>query len=165
MNNFYRKLQVLNEKSCSFVTDSTLLCVWLRASDRETMHWLYHPLWLSFCVSLNFPTSPYLVLECYRRQFADHSRMKVGRSFWNTQKNITNKSAIVFEKCNHNNRQSLIRSRGYSEHSLINLFQLRLWSTLLWDVHFFLIFKSLIMELHMIFHLKNVTIKVCGFLC
>ena len=82
MNNFYRKPQVLNEKSFSFVTYSTLWCVWLRASDCETMHWLYHPLWLSFCVSLNFPTSPYLVLECYRRQFADHSRMKVGRSFW-----------------------------------------------------------------------------------
>ena len=30
----------------------------------------------------NFPTSPYLVLECYQRQFADHSRMKVGRSIW-----------------------------------------------------------------------------------
>ena len=39
-------------------------------------------MWLSVCVSLNFLTSPYLVLECYQRQFADHSRIKVGRSIW-----------------------------------------------------------------------------------
>ena len=42
---------------------------------------------------------PYLVLECYQRQFADH-RPNEGRK----QKKITNKSAIVFEKCNHNNK-------------------------------------------------------------
>ena len=83
MNNFYRKLQVLNEKSFSFVTDSTSLYCVSDSVPRTARQCIdYHPLWLSFCVSLNFPTSPYLVLECYRRQFADHTRMKVGRSFW-----------------------------------------------------------------------------------
>ena len=104
----------------------------------------FNPLWLSVCVSLNFPTSPYLVSERYQGQFADHNRMKVGRSFWKRKRMSRTKALLSLKKCNHNNGQSLIRSRGYSEHSLINFFQLRLWSTLLWVFIFLLIFKSLI---------------------
>ena len=59
MNNFYRQLQVLNEKSFWFVTDSTLLCVWLHASDCDTMHWLSTPCdcpFVSHLISLLAPT-------------------------------------------------------------------------------------------------------------
>ena len=59
MNNFYRQLQVLNEKSFWFVTDSTLLCVWLHASDYDTMHWLSTPCdcpFVSHLISLLAPT-------------------------------------------------------------------------------------------------------------
>ena len=49
---------MLNEKSISFVTDSTLLCVGLRVSGCETMYWLSHPLGLSFMFHLIPPVAP-----------------------------------------------------------------------------------------------------------
>ena len=58
------------------------------------------------CVSLTSPTSTYLVLEWYQRQFADHCRMKIGRGIWKHKRRSRSKALMSLKEKPLINRSS-----------------------------------------------------------